>query len=98
LFAEVVQLIAGKNYASFLTPDMASGYPTTDLFDAMSGIVFLTPCLASKSSSTLYPQSIAQLWQSSLHVKKGSLPLPTSLSNNLQLKTAISLIVLSTKD
>jgi len=48
-FAEVVQLIAAMKSAKFLTPDMASGYPTSERIDAISGIVFFTPCLASKS-------------------------------------------------
>jgi len=33
---------------------------------------FLTPCLASKSFQTSYLQSIAQLWQSSLQLFRGS--------------------------
>jgi len=37
----------------------------------MSGIVFLTPCLASKSCQTLYPQSLTQLRQTSLHIRDG---------------------------
>jgi len=38
--AEVGQVITGTKFASFLTPDMASGYPSTNLTNAMSGIVF----------------------------------------------------------
>ena len=48
----------------FLTPDMtskkmsdmASGWPNPDQSDVMSGIVFLTPCLASKAEE-LYPRN-----------------------------------------
>jgi len=38
--SEVGQVIAGTKFVSFLTPNMASAYPSTKQIDAMSGIVF----------------------------------------------------------
>jgi len=75
-FAEVGQVITGTKFGSFLTPDVASkndarhgiDYSELGYCNAMSGIVFLTPFLASKSWLTLPLQSHAQLRQTSLHL------------------------------
>jgi len=75
-FAEFGQVTAGTKLGSFLTPDMASkndarhgiGLYYHWLTAYMSGIVFFMPCLASKSSQTLYPQSLTNIWQMSLYI------------------------------
>jgi len=74
--AEVGQLIKGIKFGCFLTPDMASKKDARHGIDLFTARItrchvwhrFLTPCLASKSIQTLYPQSLAQLRHLSLHL------------------------------
>ena len=65
-----------SNSVSILTPVMAPKNDARHGIDLFSARItqchvwhrFLTPCLASKSIYTLYPQSIAQLRQTSLQL------------------------------
>jgi len=59
-FIEVAQVIEHMSLICFLTADMASNNQLLGLFDAVHGIVFLTPYLASKRRQTSCRQSLAK--------------------------------------